>query len=75
MPKARSELNEYIFDDLQFVDQTRHFEKKREVPYGIKKEKRNNANKLLKSIISTHHEGEGMLQWEDTAPHEKAPRA
>ena len=51
MPKARSELNEYIFDNLQFADQTRNCAKKREVPYGIKKEKRNNANKILNGTV------------------------
>jgi hypothetical protein len=30
-------------------------QKKREVPYGIQEEKRNNANKILNSIICTHH--------------------
>jgi hypothetical protein len=53
---------------MQFADQTRNFVKKREVPYGIKKEKRNNANKIINSIICTHHEGEAMLEREDQAP-------
>jgi hypothetical protein len=30
LPKPRCELNEYIFDNLQFADQTRNFAKKRE---------------------------------------------
>ncbi len=53
-PFPRCELNEYIFDDLQFAVQTRNLAKKREVPYGIQEEKKN-ANKILNSIICTHH--------------------
>jgi hypothetical protein len=67
-PKPRCKLNEFIFDDLQFADKTRNFAKKREVPYGIQKEKRKNANKIINSIIYTHHEGEAMLEREDQAP-------
>jgi hypothetical protein len=36
-PKPRCELNEYIFDNLQFADQTRNLAKKREVPNGFRK--------------------------------------
>jgi hypothetical protein len=63
-PKPRCELN----DDMQFADQTRNFAKKRKVPYGIQKEKRNNANKIINSIKCTHYEGEAMLEREDQAP-------
>jgi hypothetical protein len=57
LPKPRCELNEYIFDDLQFADQTRNFAK-----IWFQKEKQNIANKIINSIICTHHEGEAMLE-------------